>query len=88
MDSKKNVVSEIPRVEPSQPAAEKISMPTNVSADIATNPVEGDPEMSPFNQKLARSLRCWMGWGYLLLLLLLLLYLAYRIWRMQTRRRR
>ena len=40
-----------------------------------------DLTMSPFDQRLARSLRHFLEWSYFLLLLLLLLFLAYKLWR-------
>jgi prepilin-type processing-associated H-X9-DG protein/prepilin-type N-terminal cleavage/methylation domain-containing protein len=79
--SKENSPPAISRLEATNPAAEKIPGPTNVSGGVLSSPSEKEPEMSPFNRKLASCLRHLIGWSYLLWLLLLLLFLACKIWR-------
>ena len=87
-EKRENLPPVVSQIDASNPISEIIPVLTNANTGVLSSPSAQEPEMSPFNQRLASFLRHLIGWSYLLWWLLLLLFLAYKIWRWWCKRHR
>lgn len=75
----------VPEPEPPSAIAATPSADSKAQPAVASSG-DSDSGMSDFDQKLNKTLRHDMAWGYFWLWLLLLLYLAYRLWKWYRKR--